>query len=140
MREALGPLLASLGQVKRRSILFLFVATIVVWGLITWGSYTEYRSQRDVFLRAEAGQLKGEDFYRLVPGGFSCGPQTEPTPGEQPPTTLTCQFTTSDGRPIGDTFVMTDVNKFTGAPGEKDPFIKAVEDALPTLLPALKAD
>ena len=140
MREALGPLLASLAQVKRRSILFLFGAMLVVWGLITWGHYTEYRQQRDVILRADEGRLSTEDFYRLVPGGFSCGPEQEPTPGQPPPTTLTCQFTTGDGQTIGEPFVMTDFNKFQGAPGEKDPFIDAVRDALPKLLPAIRAN
>ena len=53
MREALGPLLASLGQVKRRSILFLFVAALVVWGLITWSNYTDYRAQRKAIQAVE---------------------------------------------------------------------------------------
>ncbi|MFY9587797.1 MAG: hypothetical protein WAT66_10115 [Actinomycetota bacterium] len=139
MRETLGPLLASLGQVKRRSILFLFGAMLVVWGLITWGSYTEYRSQRDVVQRAEEGVLKSDDVYRLVGGGVSCQPETPPT-GDQPPESLTCQFTTRDGQPVGDPFEMTDFNKFTGQPGEEDPFVKAVRDALPRLLPDIKAD
>jgi hypothetical protein len=140
MREVLGPLRASLGQVKRRSILVLFGAMLVVWGLITWGHYTEYRSQRDVVLRADEGRLRTEDFYRLVPGGFQCGPDQEPTPGQAPPTTLTCQFTSREGRAIGDPFVMTDFNKFSARPGQEDPFITAVRDALPRLLPSIKAD
>ncbi len=142
MREALGPFLASLGQVKRRSILFLFAAALVVWGLITWSNYTDYRSQRDAIQRAEEGRLKEEDVYRLVGGGFSCEPSTptvDPTPGRRPES-LTCQFTTGEGVPIGEPFEMT-VDKF-GAPGtrgQEDPFIRAVKDALPELLPPIKA-
>lgn len=126
MRETLGPLLASLGQVRRRSILFLFVAALVVWGLITWIAYTNYRSHRSAIQAVERGDLSGESIYRLM-GSYSCDEQQQH-----------CQLIDNRGQPYGPTFAVEPFDKF--APGERDPFIEGVEKVLPQLLPYFKAD
>lgn len=133
MREALGPVFASLAQVRRRSILFLFVAALVVWGLITWSYYTTYRSQRAALLAGERGDLRPEILYRLAPGGFSCmGEEPSPTPQEQ-----RCRFIDRLGREFGPTFTIQPPNP--DDPANKDPYLEAIKGALPSLLPEFRS-
>ncbi len=126
VRSALSPLRAAIGAaLRRRSLLILLVATHGVFGLMSWGSFADLRSQRNLLDKAERGELRGFDVFQLRIS-TNCDGQT-------------CTLATEDGRSLGVTFPQPteeEFNKFD--PSRLPPELAVIEQNLPQLVDALR--
>lgn len=126
VRSALSPLGAAIGAaLRRRSLLILLVATLGVFGLMSWGSFSDLRSQRNLLDRADRGELRGFDVFQLRIS-TNCDGQT-------------CFISTGDGRSLGIEFPQPteeQFNKFD--PNALPPELEVIERNLPELVSALR--
>jgi hypothetical protein len=126
VRSGLSPLRAAIGAaLRRRSLLILLVATLGVFGLMSWGSFADLRSQRNLVDQAERGELQGFELFELGIG-FSCNEQV-------------CFVEANDGTPLGIEFPIPNPGEF----GEFDPSgtppeIRALEQNLPRVVRAFR--
>jgi len=82
--EALGPYRAALTQGRRRSIVFLFLVAMGIFGAVAWSSFRPLQTQRSFLDQLESGHITPENFFRYAPG-ITCGGGPEPLgPGVEP--------------------------------------------------------
>jgi hypothetical protein len=126
VRSALSPLGAAIGAaLRRRSLLILLIATLGVFGLMSWGSFSDLRSQRNLLDKAERGELRGFDLFQLRIS-TNCDGQT-------------CTLGTQDGRSTGITFPQPTEEQFNEFdPNQLPPELEVIEQNLPTLVSALR--
>ncbi len=126
VRSALSPLRAAIGAaLRRRSLLILLVATLGVFGLMSWGSFSDLRSQRNVLDKAERGELRGFDVFQLRIS-TNCDGQT-------------CTLATEDGRSLGIMFPQPTQEEFSKFdPNQLPPELEVIERNLPQLVDALR--
>lgn len=126
VRSTLSPLGAAIGAaLRRRSLLILLVATLGVFGLMSWGSFSDLRSQRDLLDKAERGELRGFDVFQLRIS-TNCDGQT-------------CTLATEDGSSLGITFPQPteeEFNKFD--PNQLPPELEVIEQNMSQLVSALR--
>lgn len=126
VRSVLSPLRAAIGAaLRRRSLLILLIATLGVFGLISWGSFSGIRNQRDLVDKAERGELQGFELFELGIG-FSCNEQV-------------CFVQANDGTPLGIEFPIPMPGQFGGFdPSGTPPEIRALEQNLPRVVQAFR--
>ena len=126
VRSTFSPVGAAIGAaLRRRSLLILLVATLGVFGLMSWGSFSDLRSQRNLLDRAERGELSGFEVFELRISTHCDG--------------QTCTIATQDGRSTGITFPQPTeetFNKFD--PNQLPPEIEVIEQNMPQLVSALR--
>ncbi|MGH2785654.1 MAG: hypothetical protein ACRDJ1_10360, partial [Actinomycetota bacterium] len=111
---------------RRRSLLILLVFVFTVFGMMSYASFSDLRSQRNLIGKAERGELHGFEIFELRISTFCDG--------------STCFIGDENGESLGIEFPQPEFGPGKPIPGptEIPPEIQALEGRLPELATALR--
>lgn len=125
VRSGLSPLGAAIGAaLRRRSLLLLLVVSFGVFGLISWGSFSSLKSERDLVAQAESGELQGFEIFNLV-GGTTCFEDGR------------CEIVDREGNPLGIAFTLPEGGF---SPTDEPPELKAIQENMGQLTSAVRRE